>query len=113
MTLHYAGRSVRAPVWILPGHADGCVTIHLGHGRTEGGPVGSGHGFNAFALQLAAAPWGGPGLTIEKSGAIHAFATTQPHQRTEEREPVRVTTAREAMQPIPSESPAPYLLSAS
>ena len=32
--LKYRGRSVHAPVWILPGQADDCVTVHLGYGRT-------------------------------------------------------------------------------
>ena len=32
------GRSVKAPVWILPGHADDAVTVHLGYGRTRAGP---------------------------------------------------------------------------
>ncbi len=35
--LKYRGRSVHAPVWILPGQADNCVTVHLGYGRTARG----------------------------------------------------------------------------
>jgi molybdopterin-containing oxidoreductase family iron-sulfur binding subunit len=89
--LHWQGRVVRAPVWILPGTADRSVTIHLGYGRTQAGSVGSGLGFNAFALQTTDAPWGGPGLEVRKTDAArHVFATTQPHQRMEERAPVRV-----------------------
>src|SRR5262249_27977214 len=44
-------RTVRAPAWILPGHADDTVTVHMGYGRTAAGRVGSGAGFNAFALR--------------------------------------------------------------
>ena len=33
--LHYRDRALRGPAFILPGHADGCVTIHLGYGRGE------------------------------------------------------------------------------
>ena len=35
--LRYGDRTVRAPVWIVPGHADDSVTVHLGYGRTRGG----------------------------------------------------------------------------
>jgi Fe-S-cluster-containing dehydrogenase component len=85
--LHYRGRAMHAPLWILPGHADDCVTLHLGHGRTHT----EGAGFNAFLLQTSDAPWGGGGLTVRKTKrAPHTFATTQEHQRMEGRDPVRV-----------------------
>ncbi len=48
------GRRVRAPVWVLPGQADDCVTLPLGYGRRRTGPVGEGVGFNAFALRTRA-----------------------------------------------------------
>ena len=35
--LHCQGQMVEAPVWILPGQADRCVTVHLGYGRTNAG----------------------------------------------------------------------------
>jgi molybdopterin-containing oxidoreductase family iron-sulfur binding subunit len=66
--LKYRGRSVRAPVWVLPGQADDCVTVHLGYGRTRAGSVGSGVGFNVNALRTSDALWGGPGLQIKKTG---------------------------------------------
>ena len=31
------GPTVHAPVWVLPGHADNSVTVHLGHGRSHAG----------------------------------------------------------------------------
>src|SRR5262249_8574022 len=59
--LRLNGRSVRAPVWIVPGHADGAVTVHLGYGRRAAGRVGgSGNhvvGFNAYALRQSTQPW--------------------------------------------------------
>ena len=74
---------MRAPVWILPGQADDCVTVHLGYGRTRAGHVGNGVGFDAYALRTSDAPWGGPGLEIVKTGRRHSFATTQHHQSME------------------------------
>src|SRR5260370_11279310 len=47
VTLVHEGRQVRAPVWIMPGHADDSVTVHLGYGRERAGQVGTGLGFNA------------------------------------------------------------------
>ena len=32
-----AGRSVRGPIFAVPGHADDCATVHLGYGRRRGG----------------------------------------------------------------------------
>jgi Fe-S-cluster-containing dehydrogenase component len=89
--LRFRGRVVQAPVWLQAGHADDCVTIHLGHGRTRAGEFGSGSGFNAFALQTSDAPWGGSGLEIRKTSQRHVFATTQQHQQMEGRDPVQVT----------------------
>ena len=54
--LSYKGRKVEAPVWIMPGHADDSVTVHFGYGRSRAGRVGTGAGFNAFALWTADAP---------------------------------------------------------
>ena len=51
------GRTVKAPAWVLPGHADDAVTVHLGYGRRRAGRVGTGVGFDAYALRTSAAPW--------------------------------------------------------
>jgi molybdopterin-containing oxidoreductase family iron-sulfur binding subunit len=86
--LAYRGRKLLAPIWILPGHADDCVTIHLGHGG--GDNEGQRGGFNAFALQTSDALWGGPGLDLRRTGRRHEFSTTQTHQDMAGRVPVRV-----------------------
>ena len=49
------GRKVRAPVWIMPGHADRSVTVYLGHGRQRAGRIG-GIGRAAGGLQRLSAP---------------------------------------------------------
>src|SRR5262249_19661303 len=38
--LQYKGRTLLAPVWIAPGQADDCATVHLGYGRKRGGSIG-------------------------------------------------------------------------
>jgi Fe-S-cluster-containing dehydrogenase component/anaerobic selenocysteine-containing dehydrogenase len=92
VNLKFRGHSVRAPVSILPGQADDCVTVHLGYGRTRAGSVGNNVGFNAGALRMSDAMWGGAGLEIEKTGAHQELITTQHHWRMEGRDLVRTGT---------------------
>jgi molybdopterin-containing oxidoreductase family iron-sulfur binding subunit len=44
------------------------VTVHLGYGRTRAGRVGTGVGFNAYALRTSDAPWFGGGLEVQEDG---------------------------------------------
>ena len=87
--LSHDGRSVRGPVWILPGQADDTLTVHLGYGRTRAGRVGNGAGFNAYALQNSKSPWTIYGARIERTGAKIPLACTQDHQSMEGRHLVR------------------------
>ena len=87
-----AGRTVRAPVWILPGHPAHSVTVHFGYGRTRSGRVGSGAGFNAYALRTSNAPWAFPSATIRRTGEPWPLASTQHHFAMEGRHLVRVGT---------------------
>jgi molybdopterin-containing oxidoreductase family iron-sulfur binding subunit len=57
--------------------------------------VGTGIGFNAYALRTSDAPWGGAGLEISKTGLKHEFASTQNHQAMEGRDLVRCGTIAE------------------
>ena len=61
--LELRGRTLKCPVLLLPGQAEGVVTLHLGYGRTHAGRVGSGTGFNAYLLRTTDALWFGKGLT--------------------------------------------------
>jgi MoCo/4Fe-4S cofactor protein with predicted Tat translocation signal len=95
--LQYKGRKLAAPVWITPGHADGCATVHLGYGRARGG-VGAGVGFNAYAIRTSDAPWFARGLTIRKTGERQPVATTQLHYTMQGRELARSATLDEFRQ---------------
>ena len=66
--LKYQGRTVTGPVWIMPGHANDSVTVHLGYGRTRAGQVGNEVGFNAYLLRTSAAPDSGFGAGDEEGG---------------------------------------------
>jgi MoCo/4Fe-4S cofactor protein with predicted Tat translocation signal len=91
----FQGRRVTAPVWVMPGQAEGCVTVHFGDGRTRCGRVANGTGFDAYALRPSSALWSAGGLEIAKTGRRTALATTQHQWAMEERHPVRAVTAEE------------------
>jgi molybdopterin-containing oxidoreductase family iron-sulfur binding subunit len=81
--LSYKGRKVQAPAYVMPGHADGSVTVHFGYGRPKAGRVGRGAGFNAFALWTGDAPGFGSGLSVRKTGETRQLAVTQSHRTLE------------------------------
>ena len=78
--LELNGKKVTGPVWIQAGHPDNSVTITLGYGRTRAGRVGTGQGFNAYALRTTAAPYTASGVKITKTGATYKLASTQGYQ---------------------------------
>jgi len=95
VSLQRDGRDVRAPVWIVPGHPDEVVTIHLGYGRRQTGRVGRGAGFDAYALRTTAGLWSAAAVDLVPTGGSIPLATTQHHHSMEGREPVRVGTLQE------------------
>jgi molybdopterin-containing oxidoreductase family iron-sulfur binding subunit len=93
--LGYRGRTVQAPIWILPGQPDDSVTVHLGYGRSRAGRVGTAAGFNAFAIRTSDSPWFATGLSIRKTRMRHRVSCTQLHHTMENRDPVRSATLEE------------------
>src|SRR5687768_7199460 len=101
------GRSLRVPIWVMPGQPDGVVTIHLGYGRRLAGRVGSGTenqpiGFDAYRLRTSYEPWFSTGVQVRGTNAQHVLATTQlhfnledPNFSTEQRDVVRSETLEE------------------
>ena len=87
--LRFQGRTVKAPVWITPGHAEDSVTVYLGYGREKAGKVGDGKGFNAYALRTSDAMGFGSGLEIRRTGDRYRLACTQLHHSLEGRDIVR------------------------
>ncbi|MBN9122075.1 MAG: TAT-variant-translocated molybdopterin oxidoreductase [Planctomycetes bacterium] len=100
-------RKVRAPAWILPGHADDAVTVHLGYGRTRAGDYVANapgeknaagqdgvRGFNVYPLRTgstwavgAKAARVGAGAK-SGSGAKYFLACTQGHWAMAEKDPI-------------------------
>jgi molybdopterin-containing oxidoreductase family iron-sulfur binding subunit len=75
--LTYAGHTLKAPVWIQPGHVDGAITLHLGYGRTKAGRSGTGMGFNPYGLRTGTALWHDTQLDVQKIDGEYPFAVTQ------------------------------------
>ena len=87
------GRKVLAPVWVLPGQSESCVTVHFGNGRARGGRVASGAGFDAYALRTTGALWAGHGCRVARTLKSRTLATTQHHHSMEGRGLIRSVTA--------------------
>ncbi len=76
--LSRGGRSVSAPVLVVPGHADESVTLPLGWGQRVRGAVGRG-GYDAYALRTSDALAFGGGLELKPAGRRTDLAVTQGH----------------------------------
>jgi MoCo/4Fe-4S cofactor protein with predicted Tat translocation signal len=90
--LQLHGRTLRVPVWIMPGQARRSVTLHLGYGRTRAGRIGDGRGFDAYRLRTHSEPWSAAGLQMIKTGDRYELAGTQHHFNLEGRDLLRVGT---------------------
>ncbi len=101
---HVDGRHVDAPVWVSERHAEGVATLPLGYGRPTAGRVGSGVGFDAYALQ-GLEPL--PALTLEPLGSRHAFAVTQREISQHGRDIARTVAPDQALPP-PALRPSLY-----
>ena len=81
--LTYRGETRRLPVWVVPAHVDGSITVHLGYGRTRSGRVGGDDGakvgVNVYALRTSDAPDHGGGLAAKKAPGLYKIAATQHH----------------------------------
>jgi molybdopterin-containing oxidoreductase family iron-sulfur binding subunit len=101
------GRTLRAPVWVLPGQAPGAITLPLGHGRRHAGAVGSDIGFNAYRLRSSRRLWSAP-ARVERAEGQAELVTTQLHHSMEGRDIVRVVASADAAVPTPEALPSLY-----
>lgn len=96
--LEYNGRTLRTPVWIVPGHPADAITVHFGYGRARGGKIANGTGVNAYALRTSEAQWHAAGVEIKKTGERYTLASTQIHHNMENRHLVRAGTLEQFIQ---------------
>jgi len=90
--------SVDLPMLLQPGQAHGTISVAVGYGRTNAGPVGDNVGKNAYPfLTFRNGSFQGTALaTMSKTGNSAAFAQTQTHHSYEGRNSIiRETTLTE------------------
>jgi len=88
------GRSIHAPVFVMPGHAKDSITITVGYGRKYAGRLGSGLGVNAYELRGSNSLFFGA-ATITSTGDDYDLAITQEHWAIEGRNLIRSATLEE------------------
>jgi molybdopterin-containing oxidoreductase family iron-sulfur binding subunit len=95
LELKLGTRRLEAPALVVPGHPDNVVTVHLGYGRRKAGRVGTGTGFDAYALRTRDGQWCASGLELRRTGAKARLAGTQDHWSMEGRHLVRAASVEE------------------
>ncbi|MCS6831390.1 MAG: 4Fe-4S dicluster domain-containing protein, partial [bacterium] len=90
--VRYRDGRVRAPIWVMPGQPDDCITLFLGYGRSRAGKVGTDIGYNAYQLRRSDALWTDSGATLVKVGERYQLVSTQQHFSMEGRDPVQSGT---------------------
>ncbi len=88
-------RTLRTPVWIAPGHADNSLTLYLGGGRTYGGNIVKGVGFNANLVRTSSHPVIVGEVELTKLNERYSLACTQLHHSMEGRDIIREGTIQE------------------
>ena len=104
LRLSAGGRTIVGPAWIAPGQAEATVALTLGHGRRLAGRVGTGHGYDAFALLPADGATAFPLDTLERTGDRVTIASTQVHQAMDGHDFVRTTARGTALPPEPEQA---------
>ena len=83
-----ADRSVSGPAFVQPGHVAGAVTVYFGYGRTRAGRVGTGIGYDGYAIRTSDA-LSFAGGNVRRTGESILLASTQGHHSMEGRAIVR------------------------
>jgi molybdopterin-containing oxidoreductase family iron-sulfur binding subunit len=71
--------TISGPAFVLPGHAENCLSVTLGYGRSRAGRVGTGIGFNAYLLRTAAGLHVASPVQARRTGGRAWVASTQEH----------------------------------
>ncbi|GAB4237369.1 MAG: TAT-variant-translocated molybdopterin oxidoreductase [Acidobacteriota bacterium] len=95
LRIEAAGTSIEIPAWILPGHPDEAITLHLGYGRRITGRVGEGAGVDVNPLRSSSSPWLAAADAVQGTGRRRELACTQNHYSMEGRALIREATLQE------------------
>ena len=97
LELTVGDRKLKAAAFVLPGHADGAITLYLGHGRERAGETGNGTGFDAYTIRTSDRMWHASGVGVTNTGESFLLACTQGQYAMESRRPARSATIAQFM----------------
>jgi molybdopterin-containing oxidoreductase family iron-sulfur binding subunit len=80
------------PAFVVPGHPDETLTVHLGYGRQRAGRVGDNVGVDVYPLRSGASAWFAAVSELRNTGRTIELATTQHHHHMQGRGLVRAGT---------------------
>ena len=72
-----AGRSLRLPVWIVPGQPEKSIGLQLSSSYPPSRATGKVGDSNVYALRPSNAPWAVTGVSLQKTGESYDLVTTQ------------------------------------
>jgi molybdopterin-containing oxidoreductase family iron-sulfur binding subunit len=87
LVVRHHGAEVRLPVFIQPGQAEKTISVEMGYGRANAGPIGTGIGVDATPLLAGEALTGArvfSGAEVAKVEGEYALVTTQEHHALDE-----------------------------
>jgi MoCo/4Fe-4S cofactor protein with predicted Tat translocation signal len=73
----YGQNSVEVPVFILPGHPEGVITLPLGYGRTAAGHIGDDLGRNTYLVRTTEGALLNSGATLSRGSGDYLLVTSQ------------------------------------
>src|SRR5262249_30329362 len=83
--LRWRNRTLQVPIQVIPGHADGSISLPLGYGRGGDESNARGHGFDAYRIRTSDAPWFSTGAELVHTGQRDRTVRTQDHFVMEDR----------------------------
>jgi molybdopterin-containing oxidoreductase family iron-sulfur binding subunit len=89
-----ADARIDLPAFVVPGHPDETLTVHLGYGRQRAGRVGNAVGVDVYPLRSGSS-WFAAVAGLRNTGRTAELATTQHHHHMAGRDLVRSGTLAE------------------
>lgn len=79
VTIHNRSHALDVPALIVPGHADGAMSLSIGYGRSGAEAIARDVGANANKLRVSSASYIDSGIVVTRTGRQHPLAITQTH----------------------------------
>ncbi|MGD9896095.1 MAG: 4Fe-4S dicluster domain-containing protein [Candidatus Methylacidiphilaceae bacterium] len=79
VVVEVGGRRLEVAALVVPGHAENALSLALGYGRSFGGRVAQGHGFNAYLVRSRESWRFAAGVSLLRTGKSYPIAQAQLH----------------------------------